>query len=187
MPNVREMTQIVKWPEYLRLAQTDTARQRFDTKIERTPDGCWEWRGARSTDGYGIFTYLTCSVRAHRLSYVMHRGPFEPTLVIDHLCRNRMCVNPDHLETVTDVENVMRGESFSALRSVSATCPNGHVYQAEAHIDKRGRRFCTVCRAATLVREGALKRSRYAAARAMGQHWSQISRSASGSTNTEAP
>jgi len=71
--------------------------------------GCWNWTGG-TTKGYGSFTYPGRSkCYAHRFSWEMHRWPIPEGLVVDHLCRNTICVNPDHLEPVTQGENVRRG------------------------------------------------------------------------------
>ena len=76
-------------------------------------DGCWLWTGGRR-GGYGrIKLAETGTVDAHRLSYEHHIGPIPDGLVIDHLCRNRSCINPAHLEPVTTAENIRRGEAGS--------------------------------------------------------------------------
>lgn len=70
--------------------------------------GCWNWTGKMLT-GYGMVKFPGRSIRAHRLSYIVHRGLIDQSLVLDHLCRNTRCVNPEHLEPVTIRENVRRG------------------------------------------------------------------------------
>jgi HNH endonuclease len=109
---------------------------------------CWEWQRARQGDGYGHISVAKRLVRAHRLSYEIFRGPIPDGLTLDHLCRNRACVNPHHLEPVTCRENILRGESPFALRARKTHCPLGHEYTpANTYVSKRGGRDCRLCRA----------------------------------------
>lgn len=88
--------------------------ERFYRYVARQRNGCWNWTGG-TTKGYGSFSAVgRKKVYAHRFSWELHRGPIPDGLVIDHLCRNTRCVNPDHLEPVTQLENVRR-----AVRSAS--------------------------------------------------------------------
>jgi hypothetical protein len=82
--------------------------ERFWTKVERTKF-CWVWVGALNSSGYGVIWDGYSLVYAHRLSWLMHGGDPLNVLEIDHLCRNRACVNPDHLDRTTHVDNVLRG------------------------------------------------------------------------------
>lgn len=83
-------------------------RDRFWFNATRAASGCWEWVGTRSTRGYGRFFFDRYQYHAHRVAYVLHHGSINPDLVIDHLCRNTSCVNPAHLEAVTQSTNVKR-------------------------------------------------------------------------------
>lgn len=73
-----------------------------------TPTGCWEWQGKRTPRGYGQLAVRERSLYVHRQSYEHHVGPIPTGLVVDHLCYNPPCFNPDHLEAVTQKENLRR-------------------------------------------------------------------------------
>lgn len=127
------------------------AVERFAEKIALTDSGCIEWI-AFVSNGYGRFfagrTRLGENgvVSAHRWSYEYHRGPVPDGLELDHLCRNRACVNPDHLEPVTHSENTLRGMAPSALAAKKAHCPEGHPYSGDnLLVDNEGKRRCRSC------------------------------------------
>ena len=108
--------------DYTSMKQKD--KERFMSKISKNV--CWNWLGADNGAGYGEFHYEGRSERAHRVSYELHVGPIPKGLVTDHLCRNRRCVNPDHLEVVSLVENSLRGEGVGAKASRQTHCIHGH-------------------------------------------------------------
>jgi hypothetical protein len=124
--------------------------------------GCWVWTGSKTQKGYGRFGHRL----AHRTSYELLVGPIPEGLVIDHLCRNRGCINPVHLEVVTNRENVMRGDGPRLLaaknreRSESIThCPHGHVYdEANTYWSPRKKRYCRACQRQRDVRRRAALR-----------------------------
>jgi hypothetical protein len=118
--------------------------ERFWAKVNRT-DSCWLWT-ATGYGGYGWFWDGERPALAHRYSYELHRGPIPEGLVIDHLCRNPPCVNPAHLEAVTQQENLMRGRTIYAENAAKTECPYGHPYsEANTYIDG-GSRKCRTCR-----------------------------------------
>lgn len=116
-------------------------RERFMCYVEVVGE-CWEWVGTRSRKGYGRFSVNAKRVAAHRFAYEEFVGHIPDGLEIDHLCRNRSCVNPKHLEPVTHKENVLRSPvNPIAIAASKTTCAEGH----ELSPWRRGRR-CLVCR-----------------------------------------
>jgi hypothetical protein len=93
----------------IRAERRPTRMHRFIQKIE-FPDGCWVWKGSLHRQGYGMFRNES-SPLAHRYAYLLFRGKVPEGLVLDHLCRNSKCVNPFHLEIVTQTENIRRGNA----------------------------------------------------------------------------
>lgn len=144
---------------------------RFAAKVALVGTGCIEWVGGLYYNGYGHFHTTQTpwekarDVYAHRWSYEHHRGAIPSGLSLDHLCRNRACVNPDHLEPVTHRENCLRGVGFSAVNAAKTHCDAGHEFNAtNTYVDPEGYRHCRTCRrAADRRRRPAGSRSRRAA------------------------
>jgi hypothetical protein len=107
---------------------------------------CWEWQNKLDIDGYGIFRHKNKNVRAHRFSYGYFNqiDKLDRNMHVDHLCRNRSCVRPDHLELVTPRENTLRGlDAKAAINARKTHCINGHKYTEENtyyHIRKTPKR-----------------------------------------------
>jgi len=128
-------------------------RERFEAKVSvDVASGCWNWTGARHMrTGYGsIRVYIdgvAKSDSAHRVAHQLFKGPIPDGLQIDHLCRNRRCVNPDHLEAVTCRVNILRGTSFQAINAAKTECIRGHAFDAtNTYIYAAGKRYCRECR-----------------------------------------
>lgn len=139
----------------------------FWSNVEKT-DTCWNWVGSTTPDGYGRAVVDGTRWWAHRYAYTTIIGEIPSGLVIDHLCRNRACCNPAHLEPVTHRENVLRGVGVTALNAVKTHCKRGHeltpenVYLAPSRPNERKCRECmrlqVRARNDQLIEERAAKR-----------------------------
>ena len=125
-----------------------TILDRFRSKYRETSNGCWVWFGSTNGVGYGEIRIKGKKVYAHRWSFEFFKKVSISTgMQIDHLCRNRSCVNPDHLEAVTAIENVRRGEACGPKPERMAThCSKGHLYSTNTYLRPDGRgRNCVQC------------------------------------------
>ena len=119
---------------------------RFNEKFVMEPNsGCWIWTAALYAHGYGAFYYQNRVRLAHRVAYYLFKGEIPEGYELDHLCRVRCCVNPDHLEVVTRRENLLR----SPITPVNRThCPSGHEYTTDnVWLDQKSGRRCKICKA----------------------------------------
>lgn len=142
------------------------AIDRFNEKVERTAT-CWLWVGGKSTAGYAAFSADGINY-GHRWAYVHFIGPIPEGMVLDHLCRVRHCVNPAHLEVVTNEENIARGEAhLNAARAAARLthCPHGHPKNEKNTYRRYNKKLgrwevvCRPCRNARLRRRAAEQRA----------------------------
>lgn len=122
---------------------------RMGDKVDYNADGgCWEWTGAKNALGYGrVRSETGDGVYAHRAMFELVVGPIPAGLNLDHLCRNTRCVNPDHLEPVSQRENVLRGVGPFAQKARKTHCVRGHEFTAEnTYMLDANRRNCRTCR-----------------------------------------
>jgi hypothetical protein len=132
-----------------------TLPDRFWEKVDASGD-CWEWTAGRNGHGYGAAYWEGRQVMAHRLSWTVLVGDIPEGMTLDHLCRNRVCVNPAHLEIVTLGVNSLRGFSPPALLARATHCAKGHPFSD--HRNSRGWRECRVCTLARHRRQSAKRK-----------------------------
>lgn len=118
---------------------------------------CWEYQGHLFRE-YGYYKYEGKNYPVHRMSYKVYVGEIPDDLVIDHLCRNHRCINPEHLEAVTSKENVLRGEGITARRARQTHCKHGHKLTPKNIYPYKGWRICRKCHRANDLKYKARKR-----------------------------
>jgi hypothetical protein len=120
-------------------------------KIDSNSD-CWIWNGCKA-EIYGKFGIYYKSYYAHRVSYSLFNGPLTNGMVIDHTCRNKICVNPEHLREVTQQQNAVENSlGPSYFHSLKTHCPQGHEYSEENTRIRRGSRECKTCDRASAIK-----------------------------------
>jgi hypothetical protein len=127
--------------------------RRIFAKIVVTESGCWHWTGCVNTGGYSHIDVpsravpgrWTRTTTGHRWLWQWLYGRLDSTVHLDHLCRNRRCVNPAHLEPVTPRVNVMRSDGPCAINARKTHCKQGHAFAEHGKIDCRGKRVCCIC------------------------------------------
>ena len=122
--------------------------ERFMRFVDKRINGCWVWTAYIERNGYGRFMPVKGkNCWAHRISYELHVGPIPQGLHLDHLCKNRACCNPAHLQPVTQRENNLRSNGLTALNAVKTHCKRGHEFTDENTFRrKNGKRNCVACR-----------------------------------------
>jgi hypothetical protein len=128
----------------------DSTVRKFMESIDKT-DSCWNWRGATSTkpDGRPSYGRVSLGTSVHRFAYLLAKGAIPLDFEIDHLCKNTLCVNPDHLEAVTKPENMRRSNSPMARQGRQTHCIHGHTFDdVNTYRSPDGKRRCRACRRA---------------------------------------
>lgn len=143
----------------------DPLKRFFDQCIPEPNSGCWIWTGNIAVkSGYSrLMLKGRRLVYGHRFSYETFVGPIPKDLVVDHICRTRCCVNPEHLRVVTNKDNILCGIGFAGLNAQKRTCPKGHEYSGDnigycIHRDGSVSRRCRTCRSEASKRQWATKR-----------------------------
>lgn len=132
------------------VASTSLVRARIVNRVQvDQKSNCWIWQRCVQGNGYGRMWNGKQVTYAHRVSYAVFIGPIPGGMDLDHLCRNRRCVNPSHLEPVSRSENLRRGESgrlIAAAQRIKTHCPSGHPYSGDnMYLNKEGKRVCRTC------------------------------------------
>jgi hypothetical protein len=147
--------------------------QRLYAKVVIDPaTGCHLWQGHIGKDGYGRFSLsrFQKSVATHRWTFEQANGPIPPGLVIDHLCRVRHCVNPAHMESVTNTENLLRGDGAAAKNARKTHCKRGHPLEGDNLVSvctpTGVARQCRICRGLRSRINGLRRQARNAERRA---------------------
>ena len=131
------------------MGKGDSIETRIKEKTKILPNGCWEWVGAKLKKDSGSYGQIRIGTRennklkrAHVVSYILYKGKIPKGKEIDHICRNTLCVNPDHLQAITHKENCKRRKD-----SGLPYCKHGHKYTIETtYINTRGIRECKICK-----------------------------------------
>lgn len=137
-----------------------TETHRFLAKV-LVGDECWQWTGSGTLNGYGQFAVRGRKIYAHRYMYDLLVAPIPSGMQLDHLCRVRRCVRPDHLEPVTARENQLRGNGVGGRNAAKTHCVNGHPFDAQNTYHRPdGYRDCYTCKRARKQRFDELRRYR---------------------------
>ncbi len=154
------------------LSSADEAR--FWSKVDQSAGlfGCWPWMASRHPRGYGHF-WIGPKVggqqqAAHRVAYELRSGPVPAGLVLDHVCRYPPCVNPAHLEAVSQQVNTLRGVGPTATNAIKTHCKRGHAFTADNLTPQKVRLGWRECRTCRNARHRALRERQRIATRPRG-------------------
>lgn len=121
-------------------------RRLIKLSVPEPNTGCHIWIGATTIAGYGIINIKKKILSAHRVSYFLNKGDIPDGLVIDHICDNKFCINPDHLQPKTQLDNLLRSNSASMVNLRKTHCNKGHEFtESNTIINKNGSRDCKIC------------------------------------------
>lgn len=147
--------------------RVDNIRERLLGNVRTSSTGCWDFQGTRILSGYGRISWNGRAWLTHRVSYTLFVGTIPAGLEIDHLCKNKACCNPAHLEAVTRGENIRRGTQWHHLAEkerAKTVCPAGHSYDSEnTYFSPSGCRQCRICKRAAGHRYAERSRAAIAA------------------------
>ena len=120
----------LRWGDPLGVRRARTFAESFELYVVKGEE-CWEWKGPKYSNGYTRISSGRNQMLGHRWAYEYFREQIPKGLVIDHLCRNRGCVNPSHMEAVTNEENLRRGAGYALVNGMRTSCIHGHEYTPE--------------------------------------------------------
>lgn len=124
---------------------TITELEFISSRFKIVSSGCWEWFGNKNRQGYGKVPFRGRVVVPHRLIYQTVFGEIDRTLVSDHTCENKSCVNPRHIDPVTTKENIFRGTAPASVNARKTHCVNGHEFNQKNTYTLNNMRACRVC------------------------------------------
>ena len=136
-------------PEQIQTRTLKRFRSRYTIADRGHDTPCWAWTHKKNNSGYGVFQLTRkeyVESLAHRAAHLLFVGPIPDGLEIDHLCRQRDCVNPAHFRLVTHQVNMLAGDNPFARNAQRTHCPQGHAYDTENTYRWRGQRHCKICR-----------------------------------------
>ncbi len=127
--------------------KNEELKNRLKSRIKIKKNGCWIYTRSKNKKGYGRLSAWGKLSLAHRISYIVFKGEIPNGKYLDHLCRNRSCINPNHLEPVTNRENILRGIGIAAINYRKKKCTFGHKFDKKNTLVRPdGRRQCINCK-----------------------------------------